>query len=353
MDTQPRTSVSAPVEAIRWEGGVDGHAVLIDQTRLPDEEIALEVPDPDTMIAAIRRLSIRGAPAIGVAAGYAVVLAARGVEDGAAVRAAYAEALPRLRDARPTAVNLMHMVDRMRRVLGATEQSDLDGPALKERMLAEARSIHEEDTALCLAMGRAGAPLIRDGATVLTHCNTGALATAGIGTALAVVYEAWNAGTRFRVVADETRPLLQGSRLTAWELARAGIPVTVIADGASAHLMAHGEIDLVITGSDRIAANGDAANKIGTYGVASHAERHGIPFYIAAPSTTFDFSVATGDEIPIEERDGEEVWRIASSAPPPPGIEFRNPAFDVTPAAWIAGWITEAGIIRPPFDEIR
>ena len=336
---------------IRWEGGVEGHVVLIDQTVLPSNYVELTIDTPAAMISAIERLSVRGAPAIGVAGAYAVCLAARGMTDTHLVREALQAALPAIRGARPTAVNLATMVDRMRHVIESSPA--LDGRNLRERILAEAQSIHEEDVQLCLGIGRAGAPLIGDGETVLTHCNAGALATAGSGTALSVLFQAWQRGTRFQVFADETRPLLQGARLTSWELARAGIPVTVIADNAAAHLMARGEIDRVITGADRIASNGDAANKIGTYGVAVLAARHDIPFHIAAPSTTFDFKMASGAEIPIEERAGEEVWRIVSDQPPPAGVSFRNPAFDVTPAELITGWITEVGILAPPFSDIR
>ncbi len=338
---------------LRWQGGADGHVVLIDQTRLPDAEIELVVRTPRDMIEAIRRLAIRGAPAIGVAGAYGVCLAARGLTEGSAIRAAVRAELPGLREARPTAINLAAMVDRMQASFESAEASALEGPALKEHLLAAAQRIHDEEVARCDAIGRTGAPLIQTGDRVLTHCNAGALATVGSGTALAVLYQAWRNGVRFSAIADETRPLLQGARLTAWELARAGIPVTVIADSAAAHLMARGEIDRVITGADRIVANGDTANKIGTYSVAALAARHGIPFYVAAPSTTFDFSIAAGAEIPIEERDGAEIWRAASQGSPPAGVSFRNPAFDVTPAELIAGWITEAGILTPPFGEIR
>ncbi len=338
------------IEALRWVGDRDGHVSMIDQTRLPDVLIDLEITNPDDMIAAIRRLSVRGAPAIGVAAAYGACLATRGLTDAVEVRAALDRELPKIRDSRPTAVNLHHMVDRMRRLIDA---SDLTGCELRDRLLQEACSIQAEDRELCLMIGRAGAALVKDGGRVLTHCNAGALATGGQGTALSVFYAAKDAGRRFEVVADETRPLLQGARLTAWELQKAEIPVTVICDNAAGHLFARGEIDLVVTGADRVASNGDAANKIGTYTVACLAQLHNVPFYIAAPSTTFDFSLATGAEIPIEERSGDEVWRVSGSGPIPDGVKVRNPAFDVTPASMVKGWITEKGIIQPPFAEIR
>ena len=340
-----------PFETLRWDGDRDGCAVLIDQTRLPDVCQDLVVETPAQMIDAIRCLAVRGAPAIGVAAAYGVCLATRGLTDGAAVESALAAAYPRIREARPTAVNLMHMVDRMRAVHERCR--DLEPLALRDRLLEEARSIHDEDRALCRAIGAAGAALIVDGQRVLTHCNAGALATGGQGTALSVFYAAKQAGRDFEVIADETRPLLQGARLTAWELARANIPVTLICDNAAAHFFGRGEIDLVVTGADRIVANGDAANKIGTYGVACLARAHGVPFYIAAPSTTFDFSIPSGDAIPIEERAPSEVWHVAGTDQPPEGVRIRNPAFDVTPHTHIAGWITERGILQPPFDEIR
>ena len=258
-----------------------------------------------------------------------------------------------MRQARPTAVNLQHMVDRMDRIARSPSCADLDGVSLRARLLEEARAIELQDQQFCRAIGAAGADLIPDGGTVLTHCNAGALATAGQGTALSVLYQAWRSGKRFRVLADETRPLLQGSRLTAWELQKSGIPVDVICDGASGSFFQAGEIDLVITGSDRIAANGDAANKIGTYTIASLARAHDVPFFIAAPSSTFDFSLDDGTQIPIEQRGESEVWSLAADERPPEGIGYKNPAFDVTPASHIHGWITEAGLLQPPFEAIR
>ncbi len=354
----PDQSLRHP-ETLRWVGDADGHVLLIEQTRLPAEFIELEVKTTAEMIDAIVRLAVRGAPALGVAGAYGVCLALRGLTDRESIDRALERAAPALRNARPTAVNLATMVDRM---LTVFKNHDTSGATeVREALLTEAQKIHQEDKDLCSAIGRAGASIIEDGETVLTHCNAGALATGGSGTALAVLYEAWRQGRRFQVFADETRPLLQGARLTSWELARAGIPVTVIADGAAGHLMSKGEIDRVITGSDRIAGNGDAANKIGTYGAAVIAQRHEIPFYIAAPSTTFDFELSSGSEIPIEERSGQELWQVVSASidrcegplAVPDGVEFRNPAFDVTPADLISGWITEAGLIEPPFTELK
>ncbi|MGE4631731.1 MAG: S-methyl-5-thioribose-1-phosphate isomerase [Planctomycetota bacterium] len=346
-------STSHRFRTLHWVGDTDGCLHLIDQTLLPEKEQQRIIEQPEQLIEAIQQLAVRGAPAIGVAAAYGLCLAVRNCDDIAEVRSRFHQALPALRSARPTAVNLQHMVDRMANLESSAECDSLDGPELKERLLSEARAIDEQDQQCCLAIGESGASLIADGATVLTHCNAGALATAGTGTALSVLYEAWKQGKRFQVLAGETRPLLQGSRLTAWELQKNGIPVEVICDGAAGSFFLAGEIDVVITGSDRIAANGDAANKIGTYTIASLAKAHQVPFYIAAPSTTFDLNIASGDEIPIEQRSADEIWSSTGQQQPPEGIGTRNPAFDVTPASHIAGWITEVGILQPPFDEIR
>lgn len=326
---------------------------MIDQCLLPDLHRTIAINSVDEMVDAIQRLAVRGAPAIGVAGAYGMCLAMSGIASPTEARRAFHDALPRLREARPTAVNLKRMVDRMAHVEASAGLANCDADTLRRTLLETARSIEEEDRLLCDKMGKAGAHLLEDGQTVLTHCNAGALATAGSGTALAVIYEAHARQRRFRVIADETRPLLQGARLTAWELQQAGIEVTVICDNAAGHFFARGEIDLVITGADRIAANGDAANKIGTYTIATLARAHNVPFFIAAPSTTFDFEVASGDQIPIEERSEEEVWQASSENRPPAQIAYRNPAFDVTPAALISGWITESGILQPPFTHLR
>lgn len=327
---------------ICWSGSArDGHLELLDQTRLPQRVEVLRIGDVQSLVAAIQRLSVRGAPAIGVAAAYGVILGVRETEgDGAST---FRDRLQGVGDtliaARPTAVNLPWAVRRMQ--AAGSRAASLDA------LLDEARAIHDEDRALCRAMGEAGAPLVREGATVLTHCNTGRLATAGDGTALAVLFEAWRRGTRFRVLADETRPLLQGARLTALELANEGIPVDLIADGAAAGLIARGEVDLVLVGADRVAGNGDAANKVGTYGLALACRAHGVPMYVVAPTTTFDLGLEDGSMIPIEERDPAEVLTLGGSEIDIPDVGARNPAFDVTPGSLLAGIVTDRGIIQP------
>ena len=314
---------------VQWQGdAATGRLEIIDQTLLPGRLEILQLDALDPLIEAISRLAVRGAPALGVAGAYGAVIALRcGAGD---------EGLDRLANARPTAVNLRWAVERVRRAAGGDP----------ERALEEARAIHRSDEETCEAIGRHGAPLIQEGTGVLTHCNAGALATAGIGTALAPLYVAHREGRAFRAFADETRPLLQGARLTAYELAEAGIDVTVIGDSMAALVMREGKVDLVITGADRIAANGDAANKVGTYGVASLAKAHGLPFYIAAPRSTFDAALADGGEIPIEERPESELRAAGTTQLVPNSAKIYNPAFDVTPASLIAGYITEAGILK-------
>ncbi|RIK70466.1 MAG: S-methyl-5-thioribose-1-phosphate isomerase [Planctomycetota bacterium] len=353
--TQPPT--------LRWEGGADGTLVLLDQTRLPGEAVELRCRTVEEVWQAIQRLAVRGAPAIGVAAAYGVVLAVRaGATNHTGLprlhhRAEGAEANWRddafaacdyLATSRPTAVNLFWALERMRRAAqesaaGAVEQ-------LKERLLAEARAIHEEDRQMCAAIGRHGADLLAAlpaGAGVLTHCNAGALATGGDGTALAVIFELVRRGKRLHVWVDETRPLLQGARLTAWELSQRGIDCTLICDSMAAQVMRQGRVQAVITGADRIAANGDSANKIGTYGVAVLAKAHGVPFHIAAPTSTFDLSLADGAAIPIEERGRDEIVRLGDSRLAPPDVAVYNPAFDVTPAELIRAIVTERGVVSP------
>ena len=315
---------------IEWIGNaVSGHLRLIDQTLLPQRVEHLDCREVEDVWQAIRRLSVRGAPAIGIAAAYGCVIGAR--------RGDFVEAADYLATARPTAVNLSWAVQRVKG-LGT------DDP---QRLLAEARIIHEEDARMCEAIGRHGMELIERDTGVLTHCNAGALATGGIGTATAPMYLAHAAGVPFRVYTDETRPLLQGARLTAWELGAAGIDVTLICDDMAAQVMREGRVALIITGADRVAGNGDAANKIGTYNVAVLAHHHGIPFYVAAPSSTFDLSLASGDQIPIEQRDPAEIICGFGVATAPESVKTYNPAFDVTPHDLIAGIITERGIIRP------
>jgi methylthioribose-1-phosphate isomerase len=309
---------------------------LLDQRRLPAEEAWLDLAGSDEVARAIRDLVVRGAPAIGVAAAYALAAEAR---RGAGVTQ-LREAAERLMRARPTAVNLAWAVRRMlRRVgLGADE------------LLAEAHAIRDEDEAACRRIGALGAPLLPPSARVLTHCNAGALATAGYGTALGVVRAAVEAGNPVTVFADETRPFLQGARLTAWELHRDGIPVTILTDGMAGWLMAKGEIACVVVGADRIAANGDVANKIGTYSLAVLAGHHNLPFYVAAPWSTVDLETPDGAAIPIEERGGDEVLTLAGQRIAPAGVPARYPAFDVTPAALVSAIVTERGVVRRPFD---
>jgi methylthioribose-1-phosphate isomerase len=330
---------------LRWEGEVDGHLVLLDQTRLPNEVVELHCRTVEEAWDAIKRLVVRGAPAIGVAAGYAVCLS---VKNGRASVHDVVEACRHLATSRPTAVNLFWALARMRRVAEAATAAD--GPVLAELLLAEARAIHEEDRQMCAAMGRHGADLLADlpeGAGILTHCNAGALATGGDGSGLSPVFELARRGKRPHVWVDETRPLLQGARLTAWELMQRGIDCTLICDSMAAHVMRSGKIQAVFVGADRIAANGDAANKIGTYGVAVLAEAHGIPLYVVAPTSTIDMTLATGDEIPIEERAAEEVTEGFGRRTAPVGVNVYNPAFDVTPYRLIRAIVTERGVFTP------
>jgi methylthioribose-1-phosphate isomerase len=333
---------------LRWAGdAATGYLKMVDQTLLPTEHIEIDCRDVPTVWEAIKSLRVRGAPAIGIAAAYGAVLGARsqGDRDAATVRRALHEATTSLRTSRPTAVNLFWALDRMDRCLAPDDRDD--GQALLEKLLAEARKIDAEDRSMCRAIGQFGAPLVGPGDGVLTHCNAGGLATADYGTALAVIFAAHEQGTPVHVFADETRPLLQGARLTAWELKGRGIPVTLICDNMAAQVMREGKIQMVVVGADRIASNGDTANKIGTYGVAVLAQAHGIPFYVAAPSSTFDLTISDGAAIPIEQRDPREITHGFGRQTAPDGIEVYNPAFDVTPAELIAGIITEKGVISP------
>ncbi|MDD5306066.1 MAG: S-methyl-5-thioribose-1-phosphate isomerase [Deltaproteobacteria bacterium] len=331
-------------ETVCWR---DGAVVMLDQRLLPEIERYNTYEDAHGVAHAIRTMVIRGAPAIGVAAALGVALAAtRTSGDARAVARAANDACDLLAATRPTAVNLFWALDRMRRRLSSSTSND--AVALRQALLAEALAIREEDIAMCRRMGSHGAALVPDGATILTHCNAGGLATAGHGTALGVVRSAVEQGKRVRVLADETRPLLQGARLTAWELARDGIPVTVIVDGAAASHLARGEIDMVVVGADRVAANGDFANKIGTLGVALAAAAHGVPFYVAAPWSTVDLATPDGAAIPIEERAADEVTHIHGRRVTPEGVPVRNPAFDVTPARLVTALITDRGLAQPP-----
>ena len=330
---------------VYWE---DGRVVLIDQTRLPLAVEYVALDDHRKVAAAIVDMIVRGAPAIGVTAAYGLALAAgefSGDPDG--FEGKMEEAFRLFASTRPTAVNLFWAIDRMKKKLA--ELSGLAPTARAASLLEEAELIHEEDVAACRSLGGYGAALLPESVNVLTHCNAGALATAGYGTALGVIRAAVEAGKKVAVYADETRPLLQGARLTAWELMADGIDVTLITDNMAGHLMKLGKIDVVITGADRIAANGDTENKIGTYPLSIVARAHGIPFYIAAPLSTLDLSVKTGADIPIEERAHSEVTSIWGVAVAPDGVKVVNPAFDVTPAANIAAIVTERGVALPPY----
>jgi methylthioribose-1-phosphate isomerase len=333
---------------IEWVGGVDGFVRLIDQTLLPAELTYRDCHTPEDVWEAIRTLRVRGAPAIGIAAAMGAVLGVQHHTDPATYAGRLHEVADHLRTSRPTAVNLFWALDRMERCLDALAPEVRAQPAeCTRRLLLQAQTIEEEDRRMCRAIGLAGANLIADGQGVLTHCNAGGLATADYGTALAVIFAAAEQGRRFEVYADETRPLLQGARLTAWELKQRGVPVTLICDSMAAQVMKEGRVRLVLVGADRIAANGDTANKIGTYSVALLARAHGVPFYVAAPSSTFDLSLPNGDAIPIEQRDPREVTHGFGRQTAPDGINVYNPAFDVTPHHLIAGIITEKGLIAP------
>jgi len=335
-----------PVEPVRWIGGPEGYLQILDQTRLPGDVVYLECRDVTAIWDAIRNLRVRGAPAIGIAAAYGVCLGLGGKTSSTA------ELLDRverhaeyLATARPTAVNLFWALDRMRK--RAKTLSSTSPFEFRHALLQEAFAIHREDRQMCQAIGQWGASLVPTSARILTHCNTGALATGGIGTALGVIYTAVSQGKKIHVYADETRPLLQGARLTMWELLQWGVPATLICDSMAAVLMKHGKIDLVLVGADRIAANGDTANKIGTYNLAVVARSHGVPFYVAAPSSTFDLTLPNGESIPIEERSPEEVLCPMGLRIAPEEASAWNPAFDVTPAELITAIICEKGIIQP------
>jgi methylthioribose-1-phosphate isomerase len=335
-----------PYCSICWD---DNKVRLLDQRLLPREELYLETTDYRDVIEAIRTLAIRGAPAIGVAAAMGAALGALALktEDPREFQIQFTYICREIAAARPTAVNLFWALDRMQTL--AQEHATAKVPDLKARLVAEAQTMLKEDDTINRHLAQHGQAVIHDGHRVLTHCNTGALATGAYGTALGVMRAAWEAGKRFSVWVDETRPLLQGARLTTWELGKLGIPYTLIPDGAAATLMHQGRVDLAIVGADRIAGNGDTANKIGTYGVAVLARHHGVPFYVAAPLSTFDFSLADGGQIPVEERAPEEVTRLYGQEVAPSGAAALNLAFDVTPSDLISGIITEAGIARPPY----
>jgi methylthioribose-1-phosphate isomerase len=333
-----------------WLDDADSSAVIIDQTLLPGEERELRLRTPEDFHDAIYRLAVRGAPAIGIAAGYGVYLAAKATDerDYEPFRAAVADCCDYISSSRPTAVNLKWATDRMIALVDRSRDVPVSG--IKELLLRESELIASEDAEMCNAIGRHALGLLEPGMGVLTHCNAGRLATGGIGTATAGIYAAQDAGYGLRVYCDETRPLLQGARLTAYELAAAGVDTTLICDNMASFIMSQGLVDIVFTGCDRVAANGDSANKIGTMSVAVNAAHYGVPFYICAPSSTVDFGCPSGDDIPIEERPDHEITSMWYDRPmAPAGIKTRNPAFDVTPASLITGIITERGVIAPPY----
>jgi methylthioribose-1-phosphate isomerase len=338
--TMPKT-----LETIQW---TDEGVVMIDQTKLPSEEIYVTCRSYGEVAEAIRTMIIRGAPAIGVAAAMGVAIGVAQTSEGD-LDARFAEICGELAGTRPTAVNLFWGIERMKRLFASVRHLPLE--QIRQRLIAEARLVREEDIEINKAIGRHGAPLVPNGKTVLTHCNAGALATAGYGTALGVVRAAVEAGKDIDVFADETRPFLQGARLTAWELQRDGIRATLITDNMAGHFLHSGRIGCVVVGADRIAANGDVANKIGTYGVAVLAKENNVPFYVAAPISTLDLSLPDGTHIPIEERGAAEVTHVHGVRMAPEGIEVRNPAFDVTPNRYVTAIITERGVARAPFTE--
>jgi len=335
------------VEAVKWIGDIDGYLELIDQRQLPTVFSKIQCRDVEMLFVAIKTLAVRGAPAIGVSAAYGLVLASQKLDTNESIEkslSALKNAREYLASSRPTAVNLFWALNQVWKA--ASEVKNLQ--QLREVVLKEANAIYQEDVDMCRQIGRHGEKFIKEGSGILTHCNAGALATAGQGTALSPMFEAHKKGKKFKVYADETRPLLQGARLTAWELKQAGIDVTVICDNMAGWLMKQGKINTIITGADRIAANGDTANKIGTYSLSILAREHGVPFYIAAPSSTFDLNIKNGVEIPIEQRSAEEVTAFAGTQTSPVGVNVYNPAFDVTNASDIAAIITERGIIEKP-----
>ena len=331
-----------------WRGEVDGCLVLLDQTKLPTECLFLDCFDTATVWEAIKQLRVRGAPAIGIAAAYGVCVSTRlAAQENwtlARFKSVAKEAIDYLATSRPTAVNLFWALKRMQQRLDSFANESVAEAAVC--LLAEAHAIHQEDVVMCHAIGEFGADLLQDGG-VLTHCNTGGLATSEYGTALSVMFTAHDQGKKIQVFADETRPLLQGARLTAWELMQHGVPVTLITDSMAAQVMREGKVQAVIIGADRITARGDTANKIGSYGLAILAKHHNIPFYVAAPSSTFDFNMENGNDIPIEQRAAEEITEPFGKRIAPLGVSTYNPAFDVTPAELITALITEKGVIQP------
>lgn len=331
---------------MEWIGGIDGHLRLLDQTLLPIDVCFIDCMDIATVHEAIRSLRVRGAPAIGITAAMGVLVGLKNIPSGTSIKKHYEDTDNYLRTSRPTAVNLFWALDRMKRKF--IEIADLpDQRTILSILLEEALLIEKEDRAMCQSIGKIGANLVQDGFGILTHCNTGGLATAAYGTALSVIFTAYEQGKSIHVFCDETRPLMQGARLTSWELLQAGIPATLICDSMAAQVMKEGKINMVIVGADRIAANGDSANKIGTYGLSVLAHAHKIPFYVAAPSSTFDLSIEDGSGIPIEQRNPKEITEPFGKQVAPTGVSVYNPAFDVSPAHLITGIITEKSLITP------
>ncbi len=332
------------MKPIEWLGN---KLKIIDQTQLPGKIVFVELRNYTEVVAAIKQMEVRGAPAIGVAAAYGIALGAQNTkaENKAKFLSQLDKILQAFAAARPTAVNIFRAIDRMKRVVETTN----DIPKIKQALIDEAKAIHAEEEAATERLSQLGAELIEDGFTILTHCNTGSLATAGYGTALGVIKAAAKQGKKIEVIATETRPLLQGARLTAWELMQESIPVTLITDSMAGYFMSRLKVNCVIVGADRIAANGDTANKIGTYTLAVLAKENGIPFYVAAPTSTIDLTLKSGEGIPIEERNPEEVTHIGGISLAPKGVKASNPAFDVTPHRYITAIITEKGIVREPY----
>ena len=343
-----RMTQETPTEIVPLEWAGDALRIL-DQTRLPHQQLFIEACNYGTVVHAIKSMQVRGAPAIGIAGAYAVALAAMEIEadDLTSFRARLPDIAEEIAHARPTAVNLRWAVQRMLAVANEGPTIDL----VRQRLVDEAVSIHREDVEANRRIGALGAELLPKEGSVLTHCNAGALATGGYGTALGVIRAAWERGLRLHVYATETRPVLQGARLTAWELVQMGIPTDLIVDSAAGSVMATGSVGCVVVGADRIAANGDVANKIGTYSLSILAREHSVPFYVAAPISTLDISLASGEDIPIEERSGEEILSWAQVLTAPEGVGVHNPAFDVTPSRYVTAIITERGVAKPPYEE--
>lgn len=336
------------IQSIEWR---EDHLRILDQTYLPKREVYSDIKDVGRIWEAIKKLRVRGAPAIGIAAAYGFYMGIKELPESTfdSFWVEVERVGEYLEGARPTAVNLQWALERIKNTIQANKDKSI--PEIKEIVLETAKTIHDEDKRICKTIGEVGAELVKKGTKILTHCNTGSLATGQYGTALSVIFHAHEDGKEIQVWVDETRPLLQGSRLTAWELMNAEIPMKIITDSAAGSLMKQGKVDMIIVGTDRVAANGDTANKIGTYSLAVLAQQHDIPFYVAVPLSTIDMSLESGDDIPIEERDSDEITSFNGSQVAPKKAETYNPAFDITPHQYITGFITEKGLVKPPFDE--